>query len=111
MMFAALALFATLGFAESKALAVQIHLDRAGYSCSAIDGVWGRKAERALRGYVASRPKDLKGPPPATPQQAYDRFFADAPDPFCIVEVIYPSFTGLSGAGTGLPSSRVMLFT
>ena len=74
-------------FAETKELALQIHLDRAGYSCSAIDGVWGRKAERALRGYIASRSKDLKGPPPATPEQAYDRFFADAPDPFRIVEV------------------------
>ena len=73
-------------FADTKALALQIHLDRAGYSCSAIDGVWGRKAERALRGYVASRSTDLKAALP-TPEQAYDRFFANAPDPFCIVEV------------------------
>ena len=73
-------------FAETKALALQIHLDRAGYSCSAIDGVWGRKAERALRGYIASRSADLNTALP-TPEQAFDRFFADAPDPFCIVEV------------------------
>ena len=73
-------------FAETKTLALQIHLDRAGYSCSAIDGVWGRKAERALMGYIASRSADSKTALP-TPEQAYDRFFADAPDPFCVVEV------------------------
>jgi len=87
MMVAALALFAAIGFAESKTLAVQIHLDRAGFSCSTIDGVWGRKAERALRRYEASRTKDGKSAFAATPEQAYDRYFADAPDPFRVVEV------------------------
>ena len=81
------ALFAALGFAESKTLAVQIHLDRAGFSCSTIDGVWGRKAERALRRYEAARTKDGKPVFAATPEKAYDRYFADAPDPFRVVEV------------------------
>ena len=48
MTLAALALLAALGFADSKTLAVQIHLDRAGFSCSTIDGQWGAKSERAL---------------------------------------------------------------
>ena len=48
-MFASLVLVLAAAFAESKTLALQIHLDRADYSCSTIDGVWGGKSERALR--------------------------------------------------------------
>ena len=94
-------------FAETKTLALQIHLDRAGYSCSAIDGVWGRKAERALRGYIASRSKDPKAALP-TPDQAYDRFFADAPDPFCIVEVTKADIDALVKI-PGDPAARASL--
>ena len=82
MMLAALALFAALGFSDSKTLAVQIHLDRAGFSCSTIDGQWGAKSENALRAYEASRTKDTKPALAATPEQAYDRYFANEPDPF-----------------------------
>ena len=74
-------------FAESKAMAVQIHLDRAGYSCSAIDGVWGRKSEYALTRYLIDNrllAKDAKVP---GPDEAFDRYFAKKPDPFKIVEV------------------------
>lgn len=85
-MIAALFLLLASAFCESKTLALQIHLDRAGYSCSAIDGVWGPKAERALRAYRADRTKDLK-PALLTPEQAYDRYFADAPEPFRIETV------------------------
>ena len=49
MTLAALALFAALGFADSKTLAVQIQLDRAGFSCSTIDG--------ALRVHPRERPQ------------------------------------------------------
>ena len=87
MTLAALALVAALGFADSKTLALQIQLDRAGFSCNTIDGQWGAKSENALRGYVASRSKDPKPALPATPAQAYERYFAGAPDPFCVVEV------------------------
>ena len=48
-MFSSLILLLAATFAETKALALQIHFDLAGYSCSTIDGVWGPKAERALR--------------------------------------------------------------
>ena len=86
-MIASLFIFLASVFCESKTLALQIHLDRAGYSCSAIDGVWGPKAERALRCYLAARTKDLKPALPSTPEQAYDRYFANAPEPFRIETV------------------------
>ena len=104
-MFAALLAASSPGFAESKALAVQIHLDRAGFSCNTIDGMWGPKSERALRSYVASRTRDLKSAPPATPDQAYDRYFADAPDPFCIVEVTKADLDALVSIPDG-PAER-----
>ena len=78
---------AVLGFADSKTLAVQIHLDRAGFSCSTIDGQWGAKSESALRAYEAERTKTLKPALATSPDRAYDRYFANAPDPFRIVEV------------------------
>lgn len=80
-MFVASLLFCALTFAESKTLALQIHLDRAGFSCSTIDGVWGPKAEGALRAFIRSRAPDA---PPLTPAQAYDRYFARSPTPFRI---------------------------
>ncbi len=77
----------SVGFAESKALLVQIHLDRAGFSCSTIDGQWGAKSENALRAYEASRTKDHRTAPVESPEQAFDRYFADSPVPFKVVEV------------------------
>lgn len=65
-------LCASLAFAESKTLAVQIRLDRLGYSCNAIDGQWGRKSQSALERYCADR----RLPVPPTPEAAYDRFFS-----------------------------------
>lgn len=67
-----LMLCATVAFAESKTLAVQIRLDRLGYSCNTIDGQWGRKSQSALERYCADR----KLPVPPTPEAAYDRFFS-----------------------------------
>ena len=84
-MLAALFLLFASTFAESKALALQIHLDRAGYSCNTADGVWGRKCERALRRFRLDRGE--KGLSPLTPEAAFDRYFADAPDPFRIETV------------------------
>ena len=84
-MLAALFAASSVGFAESKTLLVQIHLDRAGFSCSTIDGQWGAKSENALRCYEASRTKGHS--PAASPEQAFDRYFAGAPEPFRVVEV------------------------
>ena len=83
-MFATLALILASTFAQSKTLALQLQLDRAGYSCNTADGVWGRKGERALRRFQLDRgekPVNLK------PEVAYARYFANAPDPFQIVVV------------------------
>lgn len=87
MTFAAIALFAALGFAESKPLAVQILLDRESYSCNTIDGQWGVKSENALRCYQSERTKDFESAFVSSPNKAYDRFFADKEVPFKIVEV------------------------
>lgn len=65
-------LFAAVTFAESKTLAVQICLDRAGCSCNTIDGQWGRKSQSALEHYC----RDRKLPVPETPEAAYDTIFA-----------------------------------
>jgi len=86
-MFASLFFLLASTFAETKALALQIHLDRAGYSCSTIDGVWGPKAERALSHYLIDNHLLDKHTPTPGPNTAFDRFFADKPDPFRIVEV------------------------
>jgi len=84
-MLAATLLICSLAFAESKTLALQIALDREGFSCNTIDGQWGRKTERALRAYVGR--KDMKPAVPSTPEEAYDRYFADAGDLFRVEAV------------------------
>ena len=76
-------LFCALAFAETKALAVQICLDRAGFSCNTIDGQWGRKSQRALEAYCHTR----RIPTPPTPEAAYDALFANANNLFSLVTV------------------------
>jgi len=87
-MFATL-LFCSLAFAESKSLALQIALDRAGFSCNTIDGQWGRKSQRALARYIETRTRTPGSASAAslTPEEAYDRYFADATDLFRIETV------------------------
>lgn len=82
-MLSTILLFASLAFAETKTLAVQICLDREGFSCNTIDGNWGRKSQRALEQYCAA--KGLT--PPATPESAYDALFSEARDLFRIETV------------------------
>ena len=48
----AAALLATATFAETTSLSRQIQMDRAGFSCNTIDGVWGGKSERAERKFL-----------------------------------------------------------
>ncbi len=83
-MLATLCLLFAATFAESKTLALQIHLDRAGYSCNTADGVWGRKCERALRRFQLDRGEK---PVALAPDAAFDRYFATAKDPFRIETV------------------------
>ena len=75
-MISSILIFCSLAFAETKALAVQICLDRAGFSCNTIDGVWGEKSRRALAAYVSAHSRDFKPALPGTPDEAYDRYFA-----------------------------------
>lgn len=70
-------------FAESKTLALQIALDRRGFSCSTIDGQWGRKSQVALATYCA-----LKGyAVPPTPELAHDILFPREPRLFRVETV------------------------
>jgi len=82
-MFAAL-LLCSLAFAESKTLALQIALDRAGFSCNTIDGAWGEKSERALAAFERAKGVDRRT---FSPDEAYDRYFADVGDLFRIETV------------------------
>ena len=74
-----------MAFAESKTLALQICLDREACSCNTIDGVWGRKSERALAEYA--RRTAPGAAVPSTPDAAYDRFFASSGNLFRIETV------------------------
>lgn len=69
-MLTAAVLLGALAFAETKTLAVQICLDRAGYSCNTIDGQWGRKSARAAARFIG-RPVC-----PDSPDRLYDRLFS-----------------------------------
>ena len=84
-------LFCSLAFAESKSLAVQICLDREGYSCNAIDGVWGAKSVRALKSYLRNHGGFCQATAPLTSEaeidDIYDRHFADEDNLFRIAEV------------------------
>ena len=65
-------LLAALAFSDTKTLAVQICLDREGYSPNTIDGTWGAKSQRALARFCA----DAQMPLPPTPEAAHDALFA-----------------------------------
>jgi len=93
-MIASIVLFCSLAFAETKTLALQICLDRAGYSCNTIDGVWGRKGERALQLFREGRGEKVPLTP-LTPEVAYDRYFADGGDLFQLVTVTQSDLNAL----------------
>lgn len=82
-MIATLLMLCSLSFAETKTLALQICLDREGFSCNTIDGQWGTKTRRALECYC----RDRNLPIPSSPEAAYETLFADSGDLFCISEV------------------------
>lgn len=86
-MFATLFLLLASVFADSKTLALQIHLDRAGYSCSAIDGKWGPKSQEVLARYLRDNKLLGANVPVPKPEDVYDTYFANEPEPFRIVTV------------------------
>lgn len=76
-MFTTICILAAITFADSKTLAVQVNLDKAGFSCNTIDGQWGRKSQSALEGYCAKFGLAV----PASPEEAYDTIPSLAGDP------------------------------
>ena len=58
-------------FAESKTLALQIALDRRGFSCNTIDGQWGRMSQVALATYCEVNGYSV----PPSPELARDILF------------------------------------
>lgn len=86
-MLAAAMISAAVAFADTKALALQICLDREGYSCNTIDGAWGRKCERALKHYAWNH-AGVGGPSaPEDPGRALEVFFPGATNLFARVAV------------------------
>ena len=94
-MLATILLFCALAFDESKSLAAQICLDRAGYSCNTIDGVWGGKSEQAFRAFFAARNRDLKPALPSGPDQIHDRYFSNAENLFRVETVTQADIAAL----------------
>lgn len=84
-MLSATLVICSLAFAETKTLALQIELDRKCCSCNVIDGVWGRKSERALADYVHRKAPGTAIP--ATPEAAYDRYFGNSRNLFRVETV------------------------
>ena len=66
-------------------LALQICLDRRGFSPNAMDGQTGAKTRAALAAYCSA--KGLPPPKPGEEEFAFERYFPDEPDLFTIVEV------------------------
>ena len=85
-MISTILLLCSLAFAETKTLAVQICLDRAGYSCNTIDGVWGEKSEQAAKGFL-SLCAGSKTALSTLPEGIYDAFFSQSKDLFRIETV------------------------
>ena len=86
-MFFAFLIFCTRAADEPSQLSVQICLDREGFSCNAIDGVWGVKSELAFRRFFDARNRDLKPALPSNPDQIRKRWFSNAGNLFRIETV------------------------
>ncbi|MBO7482770.1 MAG: L,D-transpeptidase [Kiritimatiellae bacterium] len=93
-MLASIIAFAAITFAESKSLLVQIELDRAGFSCNAVDGVWGAKSAHALERYLAAQGRGADAP--ATPEAAWRTLFRRAGNPYAWVEVTQEDIDSLT---------------
>ena len=75
-------------FAESKALVVQIELDRAGYSANALDGAWGAKSRRAAAAFLAAQGVKPTTSAALEPDWLYDNVFkARARNPYRVETV------------------------
>ena len=81
----------------SKTLALQICLDRAGFSPNTIDGQWGRKSQVALATYCAVKNVGV----PSTLEEAKDILFPKENDIFSIALVTQGDYDLL----TSIPDS------
>ena len=90
-MLATILLFCALAFDESKTLATQICLDREGYSCNTIDGVWGGKSIRALKTYMRQHGGCCWANAPLTTAEdvnnVYEHYFANKKNLFRVETV------------------------
>jgi lipoprotein-anchoring transpeptidase ErfK/SrfK len=66
-------------------LALQICLDRRGFSPNAMDGQSGAKTRAALAAYCMAN--NLPPPPSGEEEAAFEKYFPDEPDLFTVVEV------------------------
>lgn len=80
-------------------LALQICLDRRGFSPNAMDGQSGGKTRAALAAYCAAN--DLPPPRPGEEELAFTKYFPDEPDLFTTVEVSAKDIASL----TRIPNS------
>lgn len=97
-MFASILLLCSITFAETKTLALQICLDRAGYSCNTIDGVWGGKTRRALEMYSADKGLNINLD---DPDKAFDTLFPSSGEIFELATVCENDIASI----TSIPSS------
>jgi lipoprotein-anchoring transpeptidase ErfK/SrfK len=75
-------------------LALQICLDRRGFSPNAMDGQSGAKTRAALAAYCTAN--DLPAPGPAEEEFAFEKYFPDEPDLFTTVEVTAADIASLT---------------
>lgn len=80
-------------------LALQICLDRRGFSPNSMDGQAGGKTHAALAAYCAAN--NLPPPKPGEEEFAFERYFPDEPDLFTLVEVTADDMASL----TAIPDS------
>lgn len=75
-------------------LALQICLDRRGFSPNAMDGQSGAKTRAALAAYCTAN--DLPAPRPGEEEFAFEKYFPDEPDLFTTVEVTAADIASLT---------------
>ena len=75
-------------------LALQICLDRRGFSPNAMDGQTGMKTRTALAAYCAAN--NLPPPKPDEEEFAFEKYFPDEPDLFTSIEVTAEDIAALT---------------
>ena len=87
-------------------LALQIALDRRGFSPNAMDGQAGGKTRAALGAYCTAN--NLPAPAPGEEEFAFEKYFPDEPDLFTTVEVTAEDIASLT-AIPDIPAGKAKL--